>query len=207
MTPLGVPVVPELKGRQQISDEEMCCGVIGAARARKWSSHVASGCKLAEAESEGDTMTWMPEHALAAADAQSINHFKFLVKTALLRRDTYKPLAASQTLSTETLRHSTAIKFQSTCTLHCDVKERLNDNLHLLLQLSCLKIGGDGRNNDAGECAAVEHEGVVDAVRGEHGARVRGGEMVWMLHGASQIDLALVLMVAVCGHSICELLT
>jgi hypothetical protein len=83
MTPLGVPVVPELKGRQQISDEEMCCGVIGAARARKWSSHVASGCKLAEAESEGDTMTWMHEHALAAADAQSINHFKFLVKTAL----------------------------------------------------------------------------------------------------------------------------
>lgn len=132
---------------------------------------------------------------------------KFFVKTVLLRKSTHKQQEASQTLSTETWCHWTATKFQSSRTLHCGLKQRQSYNLNLLPELSCLKIGRDGRHDDAGQSAGVEHEGEVDAVRGEHGACVRGEEMGWMRHGVSQIDLALVLMVTVRSRSICELLT
>ena len=44
-------------------------------------------------------------------------------------------------------------------------------NLKLLLQLGCLKIWSNRRNNDSGEGACVKDKSVVDAIRGKHGDR------------------------------------
>ncbi len=76
MTPLGMPVVPELNGKQQISEDDIFCGgVMGAAVARKLSSDIASGCESGDDESDGETMTRTLDVSRAAADAQRVRRF------------------------------------------------------------------------------------------------------------------------------------
>ncbi len=71
-TPLGVPVVPELNGRQHRCDDGICGGVNGAAAARSESSAMASDGALLVGEREGEAITRMLDMAAAAADAERV---------------------------------------------------------------------------------------------------------------------------------------
>jgi hypothetical protein len=73
MTPLGVPVVPELKGKQQISDAETGSATgKWAETARNLSREIASRSESAEDSSEGDAITTTFDSSRAAAAAVSV---------------------------------------------------------------------------------------------------------------------------------------
>ena len=69
---MGTPVVPELNGRQHVSEERIGGGeAAGAAQARNLSRHKALW-PVGE-EREGDTTTCTPDVPFAAADAQGVS--------------------------------------------------------------------------------------------------------------------------------------
>ena len=69
---MGKPVVPELKGKQQVSEESTLTLGAAGARALNESRLVASHERSIGAEREGDAMTWTPEVPATAAHEQRV---------------------------------------------------------------------------------------------------------------------------------------